>query len=358
MPPTFLLYGSYGYTGALIAQLAVQRGLRPTLAGRDEEKLRQQANEIYSSTSLRLDYRPLSLDNPQQLTDLLRDTPLVLHCAGPFAHTVKPMAEACLRTGTHYLDITGELTVFDTLAGLDALAKQAGVMLLPGVGFDVVPTDCLALHLKNRLPTATHLALGILSVGGAISRGTALSGLEHMTGWGAVRHQGKITPVPLGHKIRTFDFGRGPRPASAIPWGDVFTAGYSTGIPNIGVYNANLRRMGLLLRFTWLIAPVLRLKPVANLLKSVVRTRFKGPTPEQNQQGKVIICGEVTDATGHRALARLQTPEAYQITAWTALAAVEKVLAGHVAPGFQTPAKMFGADFILEMEGVKRSDLA
>jgi short subunit dehydrogenase-like uncharacterized protein len=350
MNKSFLLYGSYGYTGALIAEIAAQGGLHPTLAGRDEEKLRLQA------LSLGLDYHSFSLDNPDPITEILRDYPLVLHCAGPFSQTSQPMVKACLRTGTHYLDITGEITVFETLAGLDAIARQAGVMLLPGVGFDVVPTDCLALHLKNRLPSATHLALGLLAVGGAVSRGTALTGLERLSGWGAVRYRGKITPVPLGHKIRKFDFGRGPRPASAIPWGDVSTAWYSTGIPNIGVYNANLGRLGLLMRLAWIVAPILNSKPVSNLLKKIVRTRFKGPTKEQNENGKMIVCGEVTDAKGNRAVARLQTPEAYQTTALTALAAVEKVLDEQAAPGFQTPAKAFGTDFILKIEGVTRED--
>ncbi|GAB4581733.1 MAG: saccharopine dehydrogenase NADP-binding domain-containing protein [Anaerolineales bacterium] len=352
MFPTFLLYGSYGYTGSLIAKLAVQRGLRPTLAGRDPEKLRLQA------LALGLDHRPFTLDNPDQVTDILRDYPLVLHCAGPFSHTSQPMAQACLRTGAHYLDITGEITVFETLAGLDKLAQQANVMLLPGVGFDVVPTDCLALHLKNRLPTATHLALGLLSVGGAVSRGTALTGLERLNGWGAVRHQGKITPVPLGHTIRAFDFGRGPRPATAIPWGDVSTAWYSTGIPNIGVYNANLGRLGYLLRLAWIVGPILQSKLVSNALKGFVRAQFKGPTQEQNKKGKVLVSGEVKDEQGRSARARLETPEAYSTTALTALAAAAKVLAGHAKPGFQTPAKAFGADFILEMEGVKREDVS
>jgi short subunit dehydrogenase-like uncharacterized protein len=231
-------------------------------------------------------------------------------------------------------------------------------MLLPGVGFDVVPTDCLALHLKNRLPSATHLALGILSVGGAVSRGTALTGLERLNGWGAVRHQGKIKPVPLGHKIRTFDFGRGTRPATAIPWGDVSTAWYSTGIPNIGVYNANFHRLGLLLRLVWVIGPILQSKLVSNALKGFVRASFKGPTQAQNENGKVLVSGEVQDEKGNLACARLETPEAYQATALTALAAVEKVLAGQAKPGFQTPAKLFGEDFILNIEGTKREDFS
>lgn len=356
--PPFLLYGSYGYTGSLIARLAAERGLRPTLAGRDEEKLRRQANEINSSTSLGLDYRAFALDRPDQTAAILRAYPLVLHCAGPFSHTSRPMVAACLQTGTHYLDITGEIAVFEALAAQDQVARQIGIMLLPGAGFDVVATDCLALHLKNRLPSATCLALGLLSIGGAVSRGTALTALERINGWGAVRRQGQLTPVPLGHEIRFFDFGRGPRPAAAIPWGDVVTAWHSTGIPNISVYNANLGRWGSLLRLVRFVRPILKSKPVSNALKAFVRARFKGPMPEQNRTGRVIVCGMVEDAQGRRAVTRLYTPEAYWTTALAALAAVEKTLGGGAAPGFQTPAKVFGADFILGLEGVRREDVA
>lgn len=324
--------------------------MRPVLAGRDAEKLRLQALD------LGLDHRVFSLDETATLDDVLQDFPAVLHCAGPFAYTAKQMAAACLRTGVHYLDITGEIAVFEMLAGLDELALQAGVMVLPGVGFDVVPTDCLALHLKNRLPTATHLALAILSVGGSVSRGTALTGLERLNGWGAVRQQGKIVPVPLGHKIRTFDFGRGPRPATAIPWGDVATAWYSTGIPNIGVYNANFGRLGLALRLLRVLGPVLQSGPVKGLLKKVVEARVKGPTSQQNRDGKVIVAGEVKDSEGRTASARLECPEAYQMTALTALAAVEKTLAGGAVPGFQTPAKAFGPAFVREVEDVRMKD--
>ena len=81
------------------------------------------------------------------------------------------MVEACLRLGKHYLDITGEISVFEAMARRDKAAKQAGMMIMPGVGFDVVPSDCLAVHLKNLLPTATDLTLAFYGLGG-ISHGT------------------------------------------------------------------------------------------------------------------------------------------------------------------------------------------
>src|SRR4051812_14952024 len=161
----------------------------------------------------------------------------VLHCAGPFSHTSRPMADACLRTKTHYLDITGEAAVIESLAARDEEAKRSGVMLLPCVGFDVVPTDCLAAHLKRRLPSATRLALAIQGIG-RISRGTATTMVENINRGGLIRRGGKLQSVPAAWKTREIDFGRGPRSATTIPWGDVATAFYSTGIPNIVVYAA------------------------------------------------------------------------------------------------------------------------
>ena len=155
MPPTFLLYGATGYTGSLTARMAVQRGLKPILAGRDPAKVKALADE------LGLAWRAFPLEDGAALNLALREVPVVLHCAGPYSRTYKPMVDACLRTGTHYLDITGELMEHEALAGRDAEAQAAGVMLLPSVGFDVVPSDCLAAHLKRRLPSATQPDPGV-----------------------------------------------------------------------------------------------------------------------------------------------------------------------------------------------------
>ncbi len=225
----YLIYGANGYTGALTARLAVERGHRPVLAGRNRESVSELAGQ------LNLEYRAFGLDDPAALDAGLRGVVTVLHCAGPFSHTWKAMSDACLRTKVHYLDITGEVLVFESLAARDAEAKAAGVMLMPGVGFDVVPSDCLAAHLKRRLPTATHLTLGF-SGSGRFSRGTATTMAENMHRGGLVRRDGVLAKVPAAWKSRVIDFGAGPVSAMTIPWGDVSTAYHSTGIPNIEVY--------------------------------------------------------------------------------------------------------------------------
>src|SRR6476659_6763268 len=135
--PGFLIYGANGYTGTLIARAAVARGQRPILAGRNAAAL------VTLASDLGLECRIFALDDPAQVAEGISGMQAVLHCAGPFAHTYRPLADACLQARVHYLDITGEVAVFEALVTRSAAAQAARVMLLPGVGFDVVPSDCL-----------------------------------------------------------------------------------------------------------------------------------------------------------------------------------------------------------------------
>jgi short subunit dehydrogenase-like uncharacterized protein len=268
------------------------------------------------------------------------------------------MADACLRNGVHYLDITGEIDVFEALAARYAEAKALGVMILPGVGFDVAPSDCLAAHLDGRLPGATHLVLGIRA-GGGVSRGTAitaLEGLERGAG-GMVRRNGVLTSVPVAAKTRQIDFGRGRRPAVLMAWGDVATAYHSTGIPNIEVYMSFGPAQIRALQLGRYLGPLLRLPGLVALLKLQVQGGPRGPTAAERAAGRSQLWGMVEDGQGGRAESRLVCPEGYTLTALASLLIVRKVLAGEVRPGYQTPSSAYGADFILEVPGTERMDV-
>ena len=350
MPNTFLLYGSYGYTGNLIAELATREGLSPLLAGRDETRLRTQAQR------LSLDFRVIPLSDASALDDALRQTGLVVHCAGPFVHTYRQMAEACLRTGAHYMDISGEIEGFEALAALDAQAKAAGVMLLPGAGFDVVPSDCLAAHVKRRLPSATHLKLFIRGVGGGVSRGTARSGIENMQRQGRVRRDGKIVTVPPAWKVEERDFGRGPVKLVSIGWGDVSTAYHSTGIPNVETYMAVPPAAINLLKAMRVIGPLLYNRPVKRLLQYFLRFQPAGPSEAQRTNGFSLMLAEASDGAS-TVRSKIRVPEGYQLTMLTSVAIAKRILAEDLKPGFQTPSRAYGADTILDFPGVTREDL-
>jgi short subunit dehydrogenase-like uncharacterized protein len=350
MSNTFLLYGSYGYTGNLIAELAVREGLRPLLAGRDETRLREQA------ARLSLDFRVIPLSDVSALDDALRATGLVIHAAGPFVLTWRQMVEACLRTGAHYMDISGEIEEFEAIAPLNAQAKAAGVMLLPGAGFDVVPSDCLAAHMKQRLPSATHLKLFIRSVGGGVSRGTARSGIENMQRGGRIRRDGKIVSVPPAWKVEQRDFGRGLVKAVSIGWGDVSTAYYSTGIPNVETYMAVPKSAINVLKLMRVVGPLLYNRPVKRFLQWFLRFQPAGPSEEQRTKGFALLIGEASDGTT-TVHTKQRVPEGYQLTALTSLAIAKRILAEDLKPGFQTPSRAYGADYILDFPGVTREDL-
>jgi short subunit dehydrogenase-like uncharacterized protein len=345
-----LIYGSYGYSGDLITRRAIERGLSPILAGRDVNALRRQA-EV-----LALEYRVAPLNDPAALHTALHGVGAVLHCAGPFIHTSRPMVDACVQAGAHYIDITGEIPVFERLAARDGEARARGVMLLPGAGFDVVPTDCLAVHLGERLPGSTELVLAFESAGG-ISRGTAGTVVEHIGAGSVVRREGELRRVPLGHSTRMVDFGSGERLTVAHPWGDLSTAWRSTGIPNITVYRATtwaeLRLMPVLRAGL----PLLATRPAQRLLRTWVRRRVRGPDADARRAGFSRFYGEVRRSDGAIAAARLRAPEAYTLTAHTAVACAERTLAGDVRPGYATPGMAYGADFILSIADVRREDL-
>ena len=348
MPDNFLIYGANGYTGELIVRFAVERGMKPLLAGRNASKVESLAKKH------NLDFRVFALEETEKLDSALREVSFVLHCAGPFSITSQPMVEACLRTGKHYLDITGEIAVFEAMASLDKKAKEANVMIMSGVGFDVVPSDCLALHLKNRLPSATNLTLAFYGLG-RISHGTQATMTMNVGKGGAVRRNGEIKSVPTAYKTREIDFGEVKKLGVTIPWGDVSTAYYSTGIPNIEVYTILPPPQMKLLKISRYLGWLLATKPLQSILQSQIPEG--GPSDEEREKGKTYLWGEATDEQGNRVEARQQGVEGYTLTVLAALKIAEKILDGNFCPGYQTPAKCYGADLILEIEGSKRQDI-
>ncbi len=346
----FLLYGANGYTAQLILRFAKDYNLTPIIAGRNEAKIKALAEQY------RLEYRIFDLDNEATIIENIKDFNIVLHCAGPFMFTAKPMMQACIKAKVHYLDITGEITVFERAARMNEQAKAAGVMLLPGTGFDVVPTDCMARFLKEQLPDATHLKLAFGSVGGALSHGTAMTMAEGQGQSGAVRENGKIIPKPTGHKAMTVDFGLKSLFCMTIPWGDVSTAYYTTGIPNIEVYTATNPKTHQKLKYQKWFNWILRLPFVKAQIKKRIAARPAGPSDERREKALSLVWGEVTNAKGETRRARLQGPEGYTLTAKTALLITQKVAEGRVVPGFQTPAGAYGAELIMQVDGVIREN--
>jgi len=341
----WMIYGANGYTGILAAREAARRGLKPILAGRNRAEVENLAGE------LGLESRVFSLESPGELQKAISGLTLVLHCAGPFSRTSKPMVAACLAEGVHYLDITGEIGVFEAVHALDAEARRADVVLLPGAGFDVVPTDCLAARLVEKLPAATALCLAF-EAGGGPSPGTAKTSLERMGQGGCVRRDGQLTTVPLAWKTREVPFAHGRRQAVTIPWGDVYTAFVSTGIPDIEVYLALPPSAISKLKMLRRLQPLLRLGVVKSFLKNRIEKKVSGPSDARRADTQVQIWGEVSSADGRKVSAVMTTPNGYDFTVSASLGLVQHLLENPVEGGFYTPSLLMGSCYAESLPGV------
>lgn len=345
MDGDLLVYGSYGYTGSLVAQTAVDEGAEPILGGRRAEPLEAQATE------LALDHRTFGLTQPAVVESRVADVDAVLNCAGPFSRTASPLLDACLATGTDYLDVAGRVGVLEAIAQRDAEADRADVTVLPAVGFDTVPSDCLAATLAADVDDPERLTLAIDGLG-TFSPGTLQSIAESLDRPGAVREDGKVRDVPVAWKTRSFDFGVGERTGVTVPWGTVSTAYYSTGIGDIETYATVPDYAARLLRLSRPLGPVLSAGPVRQLLSLAADRLVSGPTPDERARSTARLWGEIAGSGDDRATARMVTPDTYDLTAATAVESARRVLAGDVEAGFQTPVTAFGADYATSFAGV------
>jgi short subunit dehydrogenase-like uncharacterized protein len=339
-----MIYGATGYTGALIAREAASLGWSPVLAGRSALAVESLGKE------LGLPARTILLDDPEAVAAGLEGITLVLNCAGPFSRTAEPLMRACIEKRVHYLDITGEIEIFELAHAFDAQAKAAGIVLCSGVGFDVIPTDCVAAMLVSSLPEATHLALGFEGAT-APSPGTAKTMIENLAAGGKIRRNGKIVSVPFGYGARTIDFGGGPTSAMAIPWGDVATAYYTTGIPNIVVYTGATRSSIFFARVLNAFRFLMKSKTVLRFLTKRIESSVRGPSETALASGHTFVWGEVSDAAGRTHSLRLQTTNPYALTVHGALAVVRRLQDGPAPAGSTTPARLMGSSFVLGLPG-------
>lgn len=343
-----LVYGSYGYTGRLVVEECDRRGIDIVVAGRNAEKVEKQADRWGTEG------RVFSLGEADKG---IEGADAVLNCAGPFSKTHGAVVDACLAEGADYLDITGETDVFESIACRDGEASDADVTLAPGVGFDVVPSDCLAAYLAEKVEDPSYVALALRTLPN-VSPGTARTVVESLGNNGVVRRDGELRDVPPAWKTRHADFGdgRGKTEVTTMPLGDVVTAYRSTGIGNIECYVDLPRPARLLARSSRYLSPLFRANATQTLLKTVAETVAEGPDEDERVEETGHVWGEVRGRGDERKVARLRTPEPYALTARTATAALERV--EEADAGYQTPATAFGADFVVGFDGVEREDVA
>jgi short subunit dehydrogenase-like uncharacterized protein len=344
-----LVYGATGYTARLVIEALLRADIRPVLSARKLAPLKTLAEK------LGLPYVAAQLDEPGSLSAALQGMRVVLNVAGPFVQTAAAVARACLVAGAHYLDISGEVDALSSLSKLHTVARERGVMLMPGVGFDIVPSDCLCAYTASKVPSVRRLRVAVsgLELASPGSLKTLVYELGRRT---RVRRGGELVDIMPGELRRQFDFGAGPKPCVAVSWGDLITAPVTTGATDVETY----------FELTWALAATLqanrqfgwfyRLPWVQQALRGSLSIGGGGPTAEQMATRRAAIVVEA-EGPGGRASNRLVTPEAYTLTAATAAAIAVRVLSGDVEVGFQTPGRIFGPDFILRFAGVTRVEV-
>jgi short subunit dehydrogenase-like uncharacterized protein len=346
-----LIYGANGYSGRQIVEALCQRGQRPIVAGRNVREITALGKETG------LESRCFDLADSASVARGLEGVKLVLHCAGPFSATAQPMLDACLRHGCHYLDITGEYAVFETVAARDAELRAAGIMAMSGVGMDVVPSDCLAAHLLRRMPDADRLVIYVRALE-HLSRGTASTFAENMGLPNVVRENGRLVERVAGKDRCRITFPDGKRfTMVSLPWGDIATAWRTTGIPNISVYMSLMPGTPWLIRLAGLLRGLLQSDTMQSLFKRIIQRFIHGPDATYRAGHTAEFIAEASNPTGKRCRSHLETMEGYAFTAESASEIACRVLAGNAVPGYQTPGQLFGPDFVLEIKGSKRTDL-
>jgi len=339
-----MIYGANGYTGALIVAECLARGIRPVLAARRAESIASLA------AAHGLESRAFALDEASAAERGVDGMRVVLHAAGPFFRTSAPMVSACFARGVHYLDITGEIAVFEACRARHDEARRAGIVLLPGVGFDVVPTDCLAARLAERMPEASLLELAFAG-GGGFSRGTLKTMVLGAGDGGAIRRDGRIARVPAGWRRRPIPFRDKVRTGVTIPWGDVSTAHWSTRIPNIHTYIALPPGAARLAGATALIAPFMAVPPVRRFVEKQIDRRVSGPSAEARATARMHIWGRVTHANGRTLDGTAETPEGYRLTAMAAVESARRLLESPPPAGYHTPSTAFSSLFLETLPG-------
>jgi len=345
-----LIYGGAGYSGRLIVQRAVERGLRPIVAGRDPRAIAAVA------APFGLEWRVARVDDPAALREMLKSVSVTVNAAGPFSSTADPMIQACLDTGSHYLDITGEATTIEATRKWHRAAFEKGVMLMPAAGFDVVASDCLAARVARRLPAATLLRVGF-DKSDAMSIGSLKTTLE-MGGKGVlVRRGGKLGRVTPGSLTHHFDYGNGPQISCAVNLGDVSSAFYSTGISNIEAYMRATPQVWGATSANRYWGSLLGMPSWQAFMKAQSRRFSSDPTPEERNRGWGVLVAEASESQGGCERSRMRTCDVYWYTALSVVGVVEKVLGGNFDPGFKTPSLVYGPDFAFSFGGASLEDL-
>jgi len=320
-----LIYGATGYTGKMLARLAAKEGMAFAVGGRNRVKVEALAGEVGVEAVV------FDVNDTAAMKAALQDVTCIISAAGPFTETAEQVIDACIDTKTHYIDTTGELPVFELAHSSDEAAKKAGIMLMPGAGWDVVPSDCIGLYAAEKVKDVKTVRLAIVHKNAMPSRGTLRTGLSIVGRGVFVRRDGELVEAEEPMPTHEFDLGFKKVTGSLTPMGDLVTTYKSTGAPNIEVYSNS---MGAI-----------------TMPEGGVDAFPEGPSREQLDAWQAFAAAEATGADGSIARAVIETVSGYDFTAIAGIGIAQRIVDGNFKPGFQSPASAYGAELATELGG-------
>jgi short subunit dehydrogenase-like uncharacterized protein len=326
---TIVLYGATGYTGRLVTEELARRGLDHVLSGRDPDKLARLRGAPV---------RAARLDDDRALRELLEGASVVINCAGPFTLAGDALVRAAIATRTHYVDSTGEQAfirmVFDRHGGT---AERAGVALLPALGFDYAPGDCIARLAGAAIEPLDELVLAYAMEGFGMTRGTLKSALEGMAGSEVVYEEESWRAAPGGIYKARFDFPEpiGRQAMSRFPSGEVITVPHHTRTRKVTSLlttstAAPFAAAAPLLPYTLPALGLALRTPVRGLLNRAIGLLPEGPKEEARRAAEFTVVAVARGRDGRERRGVLRGSDVYGTTAVTLTHAAELVS----APGF------------------------
>jgi saccharopine dehydrogenase (NAD+, L-lysine-forming) len=221
-------------------------------------------------------------------------------------------------------------------------------MLMPGVGFSVVASDCLLALAADRVTEPMTLRLAV-SHPEFVARGTLRSAAGLIGGRALIRRDGRLATVPVGGLLREFDFGQGLRSATAISWPDVISGEVTTGVPNIEAYVETGPISRLVYQSYALAVPWTDARAWRATSHAFTRLWPQAPKAQRRRNSGFVLVAETLDRWRRAARLRMRTLDGYTVSVITTAEIVKRVLDGDWSPGFNTPARLFGADLILRL---------
>jgi short subunit dehydrogenase-like uncharacterized protein len=317
------VFGATGHTGRFVVAELQRRGITPIAVARDGAKLG--GLDLAEPGANRV----ASIDDSGSLDRAFADVAAVINCAGPFLDTADAIATAALRAGAHYLDVTAEqASAHATLESFDAAAREAGVIVMPAMGFYGGLGDLLVSVAMTGWNLADEILIAISLDSWHPTQGTRVTG-ERNTARRLVVANGRVSPLP--------------RPAPEMTWS------FPEPLGNQHVTEVPLSEVVLITRH-------LETRELHTYLSNVALRDLSDPNtpPPQaadasGRSAQTFVVEVICAKDGSTRRARARGRDIYAFTAPLVCEAVERILDGATAQssGAQSPGAVFDSHAFL-----------